>query len=307
MLIAVTGATGVLGSRAVAALVSQGYDVRALSRSDRGDRLLTRLGAQPVRASLFDADALTTVFEGCDVVANLATHIPVGLAGWLPGAWRVNTKIRTEGIRAVTTAADRAGVRRLVQESVSYVYADRGESWIDEDSALEITDVIEPVAVAETAAQTWSTRGRSAVVLRFGAIVGSDPMTRWQLDMVRRKRPVGLGEPEGFAHVVHTSDLGGAVAAAMHAPAGTYNVGAQPVRRSEVVEALGRAVGVESTGFLGPVARRIAGPRCEALSRSLRVCGDRLTAQTGWSPRRAVFDVDWLAQTVADDEFAGLA
>ena len=34
--------------------------------------------------------------------------------------------------------------------------------------------------------------------------------------------------------MIHTDDLGGAVLAALHAPSGVYNVGAEPVQRHDL-------------------------------------------------------------------------
>jgi nucleoside-diphosphate-sugar epimerase len=92
---------------------------------------------------------------------------------------------------------------------------------------------------------------------------------------------------------VHTDDLGPAVVAALQAPTGVYNVGAAPVQRGELVAGYAKAVGVEGGTFLGPVLRRLAGPRIEPLTRSLRISSDHFSAQTGWHPIRPTFDPAW--------------
>src|SRR5690606_18682118 len=157
----------------------------------------------------------------------------------VPGAWRGNDRLRTEGSRRVVAAARNAGVRRVVQESVSFLYADRGDAWVTESASLGITRATEPAAVAEAHVQDYCCGSRTGVVLRFGLIVGDDPMTRWQLRAARRGRPIGLGRPDGWLHPVHTDELGPAVLAALSAPSGVYNVGAEPVRRSDYVAAFG--------------------------------------------------------------------
>ena len=294
MKVALTGGTGVIGRSAVATLVAAGHDVVCLARSKDSARLIRAAGATPFEGSLFDASDLVGLFEGADAGINLATHIPVGLAAALPGAWRTNDLIRTKGVALIASAARQAGVRRLIQESVSYLYADAGTEWIDEDSPVDITPVTEPVAVAESTVHDFTTTARCGVVLRFGLILGEDPMTRANLKAVRSGRPVGIGQPDGYAHVVHTDDLGGAVAAALTAPSGVYNVGAAPVLRAELIEGYATALGVAPTGFVGPVVRRIAGARLEPLSRSLRVRSDRFAQATGWRPQRPDFEPGWL-------------
>ena len=294
MRVAVTGATGVLGKGAVRALVDAGHDVVAMARDDRGADLMRGLGATPQAADLFDIESLTRLYDGCEAVVNLATHIPVGYAAALPWTWRDNDRLRTRGVGNVVAAAHRAGVRRLVQESVSFVYADHGEDWVTERDPIEITHATEPLAVAESHVQDYATGPRVGVVLRLGTVVGDDRLTKFQLHAVRHGRPVGIGRPEAWAHLVHTDDLGPAVLAALHAPSGVYNVGAEPVRRRDVLAGFAEAAGVKRTGYLGPVLRRLAGPRIEPLSRSLRICSDHFSSQTGWAATRPTFGVDWL-------------
>jgi len=290
--VAVTGATGVLGTAAVRALTGAGHDVVGLARTpERADRLAA-LGATPYRGDLFDHESLLAMFDGCDAVCNLATHIPVGLAALRSRAWRENDRLRTEGVRRVVDAAQEARVRRLVQESVSFLYADGGDGWIAEDSPLDINPATEPASVGESHAQGFRSEVRHSVVLRFGTIVGDDGLTRWQLRTARSGLPVGVGTPAGWAHLVHTDDLGSAVVAALCAPSGTYNVGAEPTRREDLVAGYAEAAGRRTT-FMRPTLQRLAGSRLEPLTRSLRVNSEHFTAQTGWTPRRAHFDPSW--------------
>ena len=293
MRVAVTGATGVIGSSAVPALVAAGHDVVGLARTPEKARRLEELGGTAVAASLADHDGLVAMFEGADAVCNFATHVPVGLHALRRGAWRANDRLRTDGVRRVVDAARDAGVRRLVQESVSFLYADQGDEWIDEHSPVEITRATEPASVGESHVQDYSCDSRAGVVLRLGTIIGDDPLTRFQLRSLRLGQPIGLGSPDGWAHVVHTDDLGPAVLAALAAPTGVYNVGAEPVRRFELVAGFAAYAGRESIDFMGPLLRRVGGVRLEPLARSLRVSSDRLAGATGWHARHAKFDSTW--------------
>ena len=224
------------------------------------------------------------MFEGADAVCNFATHVPVGLAAVRPHAWRAHDRLRTDGVRRVVEAAREARVRRVVQESVSFLYAGQGDDWVGEDSPVEITRATEPASVGESHVQDYACGSRTGVVLRLGTIVGDDPMTRFQLRAVRHGHAIGTGTPEGWAHVVHTDDLGPAVLAALSAPSGVYNVGAQPVRRVDLVAGYSMAAGRASIDFMGPLMRRLGGARLEPLARSLRVSSEHFTAQTGWTP-----------------------
>lgn len=299
MRVAVTGATGVLGTAAVRALVDAGHDVVALARTAAKARTVEQWGARAAQVSLFDRDELAGVFDGCEVVCSLATRIPFGLRAARSSAWQENDRLRTEGVRRVVEAARLAHVRRVVQESVSLVYADQGDDWIDEQSPLDINTANEPVCVAESHVQGFQSDLRQGVVLRFGLIVGDDVMTRFWVRMARAGRPVGIGSPEGWVHAVHTDDLGPALAVAVTASGGIYNVGARPVRRHDLVQAYALAAGRESAGFMGPFLRRVSGNRAEPVSRSLRVSSERFIDRTGWMPTRPHFEPSWLDGTAA--------
>jgi nucleoside-diphosphate-sugar epimerase len=293
--VAVTGATGVIGRSVVPALVMAGHDVVGLARSPEKALLLHRLGAEASLTSLADHDGLVAMFDRADAVCSLATHIPVGLPALRPRSWRANDRLRTEGVRRVVEAARAAGVRRVVQESVSFLYADHGDAWVTEESPLAITRATEPASVGESQVQDYACGSRAGVVLRLGTILGDDPMTRFQLRSARHGYAIGLGSPDGWAHVVHADDLGPAVLAALGVPSGVYNVGAEPVRRAELVAGFAQAAGRDNVDFMGPLMRRVGGARLEPLSRSLRVSSRHFSAQSGWTATRTRFDASWFA------------
>lgn len=299
MRVFVTGATGALGTAAVAALLADGHEVTALARSDDKARALQQAGATPARVRLFDQAEMTSALDGQDAVCNLATSIPVGMAALRPGAWRANDRLRTEGSKAVTSAAKAAGVRRFVQESISFMYADSGDSWITETSPVCVTRAVEPAAVAETSATDFGCTPRQSVLLRFANFIGDDAMTRWRLAQARSGRPVGVGDPRGWAHVVHLHDAGTAVAAALTAPGGVYNVGAEPVRRDALASTFAAAAGRPQARFAPPWMVKVAGERLEPLTRSHRVSSAKLHDATGWKPAYDAFDSSWLRDLAA--------
>ncbi len=294
MKVFVTGATGVLGRAAVSALVTDGHDVVGLARTDAKAVELAEAGASSVQVSMFDPEALSLALEGFDAVANLATHVPVGIAGMRPGAWRINDRLRVEGSKIIVRAAREAGVRRLIQESVSFLYADAGDEWITEDSTLSVTRSLDPAAVAEANAMEFACSSRQPVVLRFGNLIGDDAMSRWRLAQARAGRPIGLGDPHGWAHVVHPDDAGQAVSSALDAPAGVYNVGAEPIRRDEMTRVFARAVGRDRLGFMPRLLVKVGGDRLAPMTRSHRVSSDRLHEMTGWKPSHDAFTESWL-------------
>ncbi len=279
MRVAVAGADSVVGRCAVPGLEAAGHEV-------------VRLGL-PV-GSLVDVDTTAEAMRGCDALVNLSAQIPVGLAARWRRAWRTHDLLRSEGVRRLVLASRAAGVRRVVQQSVSFVYADQGDEWVTEESPICVTSATEPASVGELEVQDFGSTCRVGVVLRMGLVIGDSVLSRWSLRASAHGRPVGLGSPDGYVHVIHSDDVGGAVSAALNVPSGVYNVGSEPVRRADLVTGFAQAVGRDRGAFLGPVMTRLAGSRLEPLARSLRVTSDRFTSATGWAPGRESFDVAWL-------------
>lgn len=294
MKVFVTGTTGVMGRSVTQALHSAGHAVVGLAREPDRVGVLEGMHVQPVPGSLFDHASLVEAFSGCDVVCNMATHIPIGSSGLRPGAWRLNDRIRSEGSRIVAEAAREAGVTRLIQESVSFSYADNGEDWIDEDSPIAVTRAAEPVVLAETHTERFADASRYGVVLRFGNIVGDDALTRWRLGRVRSGHAVGMGNPTSWMHVIHPEDVGSAVLAALVAPSDIYNVGAEPVRRSDVAAAFAEVAGQEQAVFYRSLVLRLGGDRVEWFTRSQRVSSAKFRRLAGWKPVHRRFGPHWL-------------
>lgn len=291
MRVLITGANGVLGLSSIRALRADGHDVVAMVRSAAAGEVVGDLGAEPVPGSVHDADALLAAMQGCDAVANLATRIPIGAGALRPGSLKAVDRIRLYGSRTVAQAARASGVRRLVQQSLSFIYADAGDAWIDERSPVDVTRATEPLVVAEENAQAF---GGETVSLRFGLLTGDDRNTAWLMGRAARGRSIGLGSGDSWMHVVHTDDVGTAVAAALTVPPGTYNVGAEPVRRRDYADVIAAAAGRREAHFLPPWVLRAGGEKLEILVRSQRVTSRRFQEASGWTPSRPVLDSSWL-------------
>ena len=275
--IVITGSTGVVGRRTVRELVAAGEGVTGVTRSDRGRQLLEGLGARAVEADVFDEASLKRAFDGADAVVNLLTHIPTVDRMADPSAWEENDRLRTEASAAIARAAGAAGVRRLVQESIAFVYADGGDAWLDEDAPVTGGGVTTSALTAERNARELF--GGDTVVLRFGLFMGPDSgSTLAALEAARAGASVAAGPPDAYRPMVWLDDAAAAVAAALRAPAGTYNVAdTEPPTTAEVDAALAATVGVD--------ALRPQPPQDGPLARSQRVSSRRLREATGWAPR----------------------
>jgi len=138
MRIFVTGATGVLGSRAVPHMLEAGHEVTAVGRNPEKRALLERQGARAVDVDLFDPEAVRRAVRGAEVICNLATAVPPTEIGTvLPWSWREMDRIRRHvSAHLVDAALAEDTGQRVVQESFAPIYADGGDAWLDESSTV---------------------------------------------------------------------------------------------------------------------------------------------------------------------------
>jgi nucleoside-diphosphate-sugar epimerase len=120
------GASGVIGSRLTPLLLSAGHYVCGTTRSKAKADALCSLGAEPVVVDVFDAAALSRAVAAArpDVVIHQLTDLPKDLNPREMGAAIARTaRIRNEGTGNLVRAAIAAGARRLVAQSIAWVYA----------------------------------------------------------------------------------------------------------------------------------------------------------------------------------------
>lgn len=289
MRILVTGATGVVGRRAVPLLVAAGHQVTAVGRSAERLAAVARTGASVLPLDLFDRDAVMRAVRGHDTVVNLATHMPPStMRGLLPGAWRENDRIRREASAILVDAARAGGVSRFVQESFAPVYADGGDAWVDEGAPQRPARYNRTVLDAERAAARASGSGVVGIVLRFAWFYGADArFLPDMLDMLRRGTAPFPGRPDAYLSSVSHDDAASAVVAALALPAGTYNVcDDEPLVRQVWSATLADAFGLPHGKPMPGWMTRLLGSTGELLSRSIRMTNGKLRAH-GWTPRYA--------------------
>ncbi len=113
MKIAVTGATGHIGNVLCRMLVAQGFEVRALYRSDSTS--IGHLNLTLIQGDVLNYKSLLELAEGCDVVINCAAIIsihgdPTGIV------YKTNTK----GPRNIVKAAIEKGVKKILHLSSTH-------------------------------------------------------------------------------------------------------------------------------------------------------------------------------------------
>jgi nucleoside-diphosphate-sugar epimerase len=283
MKIFVTGATGVVGRRAVRELVAAGHDVTGLARSDEKAALLDTLGAKPVTFDVFDAADVQAQAAGHDVIVNLLTHIPPLAKAPRKAAWKENDRLRTEASANLAGAA-RAGGARMIQESISFLYLDAGDEWVTEESPREAT----PFVVSTNTAEENALSVDHGVVLRFAQFYAPDAShTKDSVRMARLGMAPAVGDPDGYCSYIYADDAARAVVAALDAPAGIYNVAEDdPLTRREGADALAAALHKKKlrTG-MAKLSAKVIGSQGSLLARSNRISNAKFKQATGWAPQ----------------------
>lgn len=295
MKVFVTGGTGVVGTRAVPALVAAGHDVTAVARGDAKVELVRSMGATPVEVGLFDASAVKDAVAGHEAVVHLATNIPPMSKAARPKAWDTNERLRREASNHLVDAALAAGAARYVQESICFPYLDQGDAWIDEEAPLDHVGPFAGSAVAEAAAARLSAAGGTGVVLRFAQFhgPGSSHVTTFNA-LVRKRINPFVGDPDAYTSFIHADDAGTAVATALTLPAGIYNVADdEPMTRGAAGSIVAQTLGVKPPKAIPAALRAVTPGSGKLLMKSLRISNRKLKDASGWTPRHPSIRGSW--------------
>ncbi|MFE9324639.1 NAD-dependent epimerase/dehydratase family protein [Nocardia sp. NPDC052278] len=121
MRIYLAGATGVIGTRLLPLLIEAGHEVAGMTRSATKVDQVRSAGAEPVVCDVYDLDALTAAVVAFrpDLVMHQLTDLPDD-AALLPELAGANARIRSEGTRNLIAAAQAAGAKRFVAQSIAW-------------------------------------------------------------------------------------------------------------------------------------------------------------------------------------------
>jgi 2-alkyl-3-oxoalkanoate reductase len=291
MRVFVAGATGVIGSPLVPQLLEAGHEVTAMTRSVLRAAQLDAVGARPVVCDVFDVDGVRAAMADAspDVVIHQLTALPPRLDWANPNVFDANNRVRTEGTRILVDAARAAGARRIVAQSIAFVYAPTGSRVKDEDAPL-FTDAPPPLsgavaAIVEHEGRVTGTPGIEGLVLRYGWLYGPGTYHDWRgstaADIIAGRVPLIAGGT-GMYSWLHVEDAASAAVAAIERGApGIYNiVDDEPAPQPEWLPVLAQALHAEPP----PPAATLPGP--ETPEMSLRGASNaKAKRELGWRPR----------------------
>jgi nucleoside-diphosphate-sugar epimerase len=236
MRVLVAGATSVPGLPLLRELNVRGHDVVGLTRQSSKTPEIEQAGAKPVVADVFDADQINKV------VADIEPEAVVSLLTTLPkrGPMRVKDfeparALWGRGAPNLVRAAQRAGVRRVVAESVifAYGYPSTGPALMDEANPYPGpppkggADMLKALRDMEQCVLSSGDHSNTeGIVLRYGVFYGPGVphtelftrMAKWCL------MPAITGS--GIVSWIHIDDVAKATAAALDNGRGgqIYNV-----------------------------------------------------------------------------------
>jgi nucleoside-diphosphate-sugar epimerase len=303
----VTGATGLVGSHLVEALLARGDAVAVLVRG-RGTKSASERGrdsprgCRVVEGALEDEASLLALADGADVLFHVA-----GLVAARDEAEFL--RVNRDGATAAARAAARAGAGRLVLVSSLAVSGPSAPGRpVREDAAPRPLTAYGRSKRAGEAAVRAS--GAPLTIVRPSAVYG--PRDRAFLPLFRVAAggvvPL-LGSGEQELTLVHAADLARALVAAAESPrtlGGTYHAGhPEPVTQRGLAEAIGAAVSrrvrcVTLPGPLVRVALGAAGAVARGLGRAPLLDADKANEllAPGWTCSSAALrrDAGWAAE-----------
>ena len=217
----VTGGSGFVGGALIERLAAEGWDVRALARSDAAAEKVRGRGAEAVAGDLDDLAAMRAGAQGCEVCFHAAAKVED--FGDPADFERLNVR----GTENVIAACREAGVRRLVHVGTEAALM-AGEPLvnINEDAPLRPDSPVlysSSKAKAEQRVRAANGDGLETVVVRPRFVWGKGDTTLLPalVEMVRAGRFRWVGGGRHLSDTTHIDNtVEGLFLAATRAPAG---------------------------------------------------------------------------------------
>ncbi|MBF2003572.1 MAG: TIGR01777 family protein [Synechococcales cyanobacterium C42_A2020_086] len=250
MKIAVTGATGFVGSRLAERLHQEGHQILVLTRRPEQARRLFPATAFPnlniLLYSPLESGEWQQALSGYDGVVNLA-GAPIAEGRWTPERKQEILASRQVGTQKIVEAIAQANPRPsvLVNSSAIGYYGTSETATFDEDSAPGNDFLAQVCQAWEAEAEKVKDSGTRLVILRTGIVLGQGGAIAKMLLPFRFFAGGPLGTGRQWFSWIHRDDLVNLILKALTQPemAGVYNATApHPVRMSELCQTLGQVM-----------------------------------------------------------------
>jgi nucleoside-diphosphate-sugar epimerase len=222
MRVFLAGATGAIGRRLTPLLVAAGHSVTGATRSAEKAERLKGQGAQAAVVDVFDAKALHDAVLGArpEVVIHQLTDLPQVFDPVLRGDMLVrNARLRIDGTANLVAATHAAGARRLISQSIAFIYAGGAEPHAESDPLApaegDDLNALTSRGVRALEDATLKTPGIAGIVLRYGRLYGpgtwNTPNARAPLHVDAAAQAALLAVSRGAPGVYNIAEDDGAV------------------------------------------------------------------------------------------------
>jgi uncharacterized protein len=250
MKVAVTGATGFVGSGLVQRLHQEGHRILVLTRN-------TAFAQKVFPAEAFpnvEIVAYTPTVSGswqkaialCDSVVHLAGE-PIGEGRWTPERKQEILNSRKLGTQKIVEAIVNANPKPTVLVNASAIgYYGTSETASFDETSLSGKDFLAQVCQAwEAEARNVKDAGVRLVILRFGIVLGNGGALGKMIPPFKLFAGGPIGSGRQWFSWIHVDDLVNLIVQALTKPEieGVYNATApKPVRMADLSQALGRVM-----------------------------------------------------------------
>ncbi|WP_163713782.1 NAD-dependent epimerase/dehydratase family protein [Mangrovibacterium lignilyticum] len=171
------GATGAIGQVLSPLLIKNGWKVYGTTRSKQKVSLLNEMGVEPVVVDVYEAQKLKDILADIkpEVVIHQLTDLPYALnADEMEAALVSNARLRTEGTKNLIDAAVNAGCKRIIAQSISFVYDEGRIPHLEEDPLLPLSHPVygETAEGVRNLERQVTESGVEGIVLRYGLLYG---------------------------------------------------------------------------------------------------------------------------------------
>jgi uncharacterized protein (TIGR01777 family) len=249
MKIAITGATGFVGSRLVERLQEEGHDIVVFTRSaDLGRKMFPEADFPKVALVEYTPLAFGAwqgALSGCDGVVNLA-GAPIS-ERWSDEHKQAIVDSRVLGTEKLVEALAQANPKPTVWVNASAIgYYGTSETATFDETSPAAADFLSQVCQGwEAAAQQVKDFGPRLVILRFGIVLGMGGAVAKMLTPFRMFAGGPIGSGRQWFSWIHREDLVNLILKALtdSGMEGTYNATApNPVRMGDFCKVLGKVL-----------------------------------------------------------------
>ena len=297
MRVFLAGATGAIGRPLVLQLIEAGHEVVGTTRSEERAAELRAKGAEPAVLDVRDPDALRAAILAArpDAVLHQLTDLPKEFSPRYD--YGSTIELHSDVTRVLIDAAREAGARRVVAQSIAFIYRPTGPKVKDEDAPVLSSEVVggrmgeAADAILDLEEQVVTAEGIEGLVLRYGFFYGPGTWftedTRLAKTFRRRMSPI-VGKGEGVFSFIHVEDAASATVAALtRGEPGIYNVvDDDPAPARDWMPEFAAAIGAKPPRRVPAWLARVAGGSNGKAITVLRGASNaKARRELGWEPR----------------------